>query len=274
MSKTDTVSLEQYMAQQEKTARELFKEKGAKFLAMGKTKAVGLLPDGNVVMKFLDSFTGTAGVKDGGGNEVAGHMQGLGYMNLMTTWKIFKMMEEIGIPTQNISIDEANNLLIAKHVVLLGKGMPFEKDGEEHTSGGIEVIGRNIAMGSYLKRNPDVANGAILTQLDGMCMVETSVKNDAAGDPIFDSQYFIDSLYVLQEDLEEAINMTKQGVLLLTERFAKQGLTFADTKFEFGHDRENNVILVDEISTGTSRVLHADGKKATEQEVYEAVMRM
>lgn len=273
MTEQDKKMLDQYMAEQEIISKEIFKKKGAQFIGMGKTKAMGLLLNDQVMMRFLDSYTGTAGVKDGGGNEVAGHMAGLGHMNLSTTWKIFEMLQAEGIPTQNLSIDEINNILVAKYSTLLGKGMPFEKDGTSYTSGGVEVIGRNIALGSFLKRHPHIKEGASLLDVNGNCLVETSVKHDVAGDPIYPYEYFVQN-GVNERDIQSAMEMTQHGTKVLTDKFAQGGYNFADTKFEFGYDNAGNLILVDEISTGTSRVLHPNGKKASEKEVYNAVMEM
>jgi phosphoribosylaminoimidazole-succinocarboxamide synthase len=274
--------INQYMAEQEEISKEIFKAKGARYIKSGKTKAVGIIDDKNqVVMRFLDSFTGTAGVKDGGGNEIAGHQDGLGYMNLAMTWKVFEMLsKDCGIPTQNIDVDFEKNVLTAKTLTLLGSGMKFKylgsdtefvKKGETYTSGGIEIIARNIAVGSVLTRFPYFQEGSDLRNCDGLPMIETSVKHDNANDPIFLWQYFVQQ-GVNACDLQKAMGMTAIGAKFLTEKFENQGLKFKDTKMEFGYTKDGNLVLGDEISTGTSRVFDAKGNQLTEKQIYEAVM--
>ena len=276
--------ISRYMAEQEKISKKIFESKGAKYLKSGKTKAIGVVEGKDrVMMRFLDSFTGTAGVKDGGGNEIAGHQEGLGYMNLAMTWKIFEMLKnKCGIETQNIEVDFENNVLTAKTLTLLGSGMKFKylgddnefvKKGEFYTSGGIEIIARNVAVGSVLNRFPYFEEGSDLRDLNGFPMIETSVKHDNANDPIFLPRYFV--LQGVKEcDLNKAMSMTASGAKFLTERFEKQGLKFKDTKMEFGYTKDGTLALGDEISTGTSRVYDANGNKLTEKEVYEAVMKI
>ena len=45
----------------------------------GKTKDVFLKEDGNIVLRFKDSVTGSEGVIDSGANEVIGEVAGKGY---------------------------------------------------------------------------------------------------------------------------------------------------------------------------------------------------
>ncbi|MDR2580707.1 MAG: hypothetical protein LBC85_06915 [Fibromonadaceae bacterium] len=263
--------LQEYMLEQEAVSKKMFEERGAELLGIGKTKAIGKTKDGNVLMRFLDSYTGTAGVKDGGGNEVAGYSTGLGHMNMMTSWTIFKMIsDECGIPTQNISVDPENNILTAKLVTLLGKGMPFQYNGKEWISKGVEVIARNNAVGSYLKRHPNVEKGTSLLNEKGLPLIECSVKEDEAGDPIFDKNVFVGSGYVSEQDYDKVSLWTQQATKFLTDFFKKKGLELQDTKMEYGYTQEGILVLADEISTGTSRVWHADGTSAKDKEIFEA----
>ena len=48
---------------------------------------------------------------------------------------------------------------------------------------------------------------------------------------------------------------------------AKQGLILVDTKYEFGKDKEGNIVLIDEIHTpDSSRYFYADGYEARQAE--------
>lgn len=53
-------------------------------------------------------------------------------------------------------------------------------------------------------------------------------------------------------DKELADNIAKSAVALYTKASdfaAKKGIIIADTKFEFGLDEDNNLVLVDEVLT-------------------------
>ena len=271
--------VKQYMAEQEIISKAIFEKMGAQFLKIGKTKAIGLLPDGNVVMRFLDTYTGTDFVKDGGGNEIAGHMRGLGKMNLEMSSKLFCLLEKnCDIPNQNIYVDIKNNILVADAATLLAKDMPFEAvhKGKEIEGVGIgtEFLYRNFALGSYLDRNPHKEKWQDLRDKNGNGLVETSVKFDPY-DPVLPWEYFARSGKVSVSDLGDAMDMTERGAKYLTQKFQEQDMIFADTKFEFGLDKRKKLILVDEISTGTSRVFKPNKKdQLNELEVYDAVMRM
>ena len=65
----------------------------------GKTKDVFLKEDGNIVLRFKDSVTGSEGVIDSGANEVIGEVAGKGYASLRTTIYFFDLLKEAGIPT-------------------------------------------------------------------------------------------------------------------------------------------------------------------------------
>jgi len=274
MTEQEKKILDQWIREQEAISKEIIEAKGGRYIKSGKTKAVGVLPNDQMIMRFLDSYTGIDGVKDGGGNEVAGHQDGLGFQNLATTWKIFELLNrECEIPTQNVSIDEKNNILIAHALTLLGANMPFANNGKEHVSGGVEIIGRNVATGSILKRMPYLQEGADLTDSNGLPMIETSVKHDIEGDPIFAWQYFAQQ-GVNKDDLLLAMERTARGAKFLTEKFAGVGLKFKDTKMEHGYTKQGKLVLGDEISTGTSRLRTMNEGKLTEKEIYEAVMKM
>lgn len=281
------------MTEQAEISAKIFEEHGAKFTGIGKTKALGRMKDGNVIMRFLDSYTGTAGVKDGGGNEIAGVQKGLGRMNLEMTVKLYHMLEkELGIPTQNRWHDAEQGILVASHAQLLGKDMPFElmpvdeKFGSQITSGrkiecrsrGVEIIGRNVGTGSFQNQWPHMQDGIDLRDERGYPLIDLTVKWDGEGhdwypgDPKFPRSYFVRQ-GVNKNDLDTAINYTQHATKFLTKQFEKQGIKLLDTKMEFGKTQSDRLILVDEISTGTSR-LRRDGKKMSEAEIHAAVMEM
>ena len=54
---------------------------------------------------------------------------------------------------------------------------------------------------------------------------------------------------------EQTLKITK----VVADDLAKKGMQLYDIKFEFGYDKDGNVILIDEIASGNMRV-YKDGK--------------
>ena len=225
--------------------------KNANLLYKGKSKDIYALPNGNILMVFGDGFTGTNGVEDPGGNKNIGTKAGLGRKNLEVSSYLFdKIMMETSLPTHQVCVDIQNNMIEAKHVKTLGKGMIINGI----TAEGLEFISRNKAWGSYLKRNPSVKQGDSL--LTGGCypFVEVSVKNDEAGDPFFTREEYIQS-GIFGTDYDLSIMYTKMITKYLTDLFSSRGMELIDMKMEFGKDDKDKVILSDEISPGSLRAL-------------------
>jgi phosphoribosylaminoimidazole-succinocarboxamide synthase len=72
---------------------------------------------------------------------------------------------------------------------------------------------------------------------------------------------------VTQEEYQQLARYTKALFKRGTEMAAKQGLILVDTKYEFGKDKEGNIVLIDEIHTpDSSRYFYADGYAARQAE--------
>ena len=224
----------------------------------GKSKDIYALPNGNVLMVFKDSFTGTNGVEDPGGNTNIGTKQGLGRKNLEVSTLLFHLInKELGIPTHLVSVDLQNNALEAKRVTILGKGLEF--------------VSRNSAWGSFLRRNPKAIQGESMLDEHGFPFVEVSIKDDAAGDPFFTREQFINRGTISAEDYDTAVEYTKRITKFLTEVLHTVGLQLIDMKIEFGKTNNGEIILSDEISPGSLRAL-VDGKPASKDEIHACIM--
>jgi len=225
----------------------------------GKSKDVYGLSNGNVLLVFGDAFTGIDGVEDPGGNSNVGTKTGLGRKNLEITATLYELInKELCIPTHIVSVDLEKTSMEAKRTKILG--------------GGLEFIARNIAFGSFLKRNPNAKQGDCLLDKHGLPFVDVSTKDDEAGDPIFTREQLIDMKLISAEDYNQAVHYTIHITKFLTELFAKSGMDLVDIKYEFGKDANGTIILADEISPGSMRVL-VDGKLATKDEIYEKLKK-
>ncbi|MBR2023731.1 MAG: phosphoribosylaminoimidazolesuccinocarboxamide synthase [Clostridia bacterium] len=212
-----------------------------KLVYTGKTKNVYALENGNYLLKFKDDCTGKDGVFDPGENSVGLTIEGVGDVNLRMSIYFFDKINAAGIATHYVSA----NLNDTTMEVLPAK--PFGK--------GLEVICRKKAVGSFLRRYRDyVEEGADLPYY-----VETTFKNDALGDPLVTKDGLVDLGVMTAEQYDTVKEMTQQITKIVSDDLQEKGLELYDIKFEYGYDKNGNVILIDEIASGNMRV-YQDGK--------------
>jgi len=234
----------------------------------GKSKDLYALPNGNILMVFGDAFTGADGVEDPGANQNMGVKEGLGKRNLAISSKIFsEISKELNVPTHHVKVDLDKGELEAVRAETLGKGYEFEVDGKKFQAAGLEFIARNLAWGSFIKRFPSANEGMLLADAP---LIEVSVKNDDANDPFFTKEEYVKG-GIKAEHYDKGVEHTKKVAIHLSQHFTKVNLELIDIKMEFGVTKGGELILIDEISPGSLRALK-DGKLATKEEIYEALM--
>lgn len=211
-----------------------------KLIYQGKTKDVYGLENGNVLLKFKDTCTGSDGVFDPGANTVGLSIDGIGKANLAVSVYFFEKLKEAGVETHYVSADIENGTMEVLPATAFGKGL--------------EVICRNKAVGSFIRRYGDYIESG--TDLNGY--VEMTLKDDERGDPLVTKEGLI-ALNVMSDEQFEATKAETQKInAIITEELAKKGLELYDIKFEFGYNN-GKVILIDEISSGNMRV-YKDGQ--------------
>ena len=212
-----------------------------KLVYTGKTKNVYALDNGNYLLKFKDDCTGKDGVFDPGENSVGLTIEGVGDVNLRMSIYFFEKINNAGIKTHYVSA----NLTDTTMEVVPAK--PFGK--------GLEVICRKKAVGSFLRRYRDyVEEGADLPYY-----VETTFKNDELGDPLVTKDGLVDLGVMTAVQYDTVKEMTQQITKIVSDDLKEKGLDLYDIKFEYGYDKDGNVILIDEIASGNMRV-YQDGK--------------
>ena len=212
-----------------------------KLVYTGKTKNVFELANGNYLLKFKDDCTGKDGVFDPGENSVGLTIDGVGDVNLRMSIYFFEKVNKAGINTHFISA----NLEDTTMEVVPAK--PFGK--------GLEVICRHKAVGSFYRRYSDyIEEGADLP-----AYVETTFKNDEKGDPLVTKDGLIDLGVMTAKQYDDVKEMTQKITKIVADDLKEKGLVLYDIKFEFGYDKDGNVILIDEIASGNMRV-YKDGK--------------
>ena len=212
----------------------------------GKTKDVYKLDNGNVMLKFKDDCTGKDGVFDPGENSVGLTIDGIGKANLETSIHYFELLKKAGIKTHYVSADIENATMEVLDAECLGKAQG---------GGGLEVICRLVATGSFIRRYGEYIKDG--TRIDGG-YVECTFKNDAKGDPLVTGE----GLAVLGVMTPAMFESMKEQTLKITKIVADDlksiGLDLWDIKFEFGY-HNGEVVLIDEIASGNMRV-YKDGK--------------
>ena len=217
-----------------------------KKLYQGKTKDVYELENGHVLLKFKDDCTGKDGVFDPGENSVGLTIEGIGRANLETSVYYFEMLKDAGIKTHYVSADVENATM---------EVLPAECFGKAQGGGGLEVICRLVATGSFVRRYGEyIKNG---TPLPGG-YVECTFKNDEKGDPLVTGEGLA-ALGVMSPELFESMKAQTIKITNIVAADLKTiGLDLWDIKFEFGY-HNGEVVLIDEIASGNMRV-YKDGK--------------
>ncbi len=216
-----------------------------KKLYQGKTKDVYELENGHVLLKFKDDCTGKDGVFDPGENSVGLTIEGIGRANLETSVYYFEMLKKAGIKTHYISADVEKATM---------EVLPAECFGKAQGGGGLEVICRLVATGSFIRRYGEyIQNG---TPLPGG-YVECTFKNDAKGDPLVTGEGLA-ALGVMSPELFESMKAQTIKITNIVAADLKTiGLDLWDIKFEFGYNN-GEVVLIDEIASGNMRVYKGD----------------
>ena len=211
----------------------------------GKTKDVFSLDNGNVMLKFKDDCTGKDGVFDPGENSVGLKIDGIGKANLEVSVYYFELLKKAGIKTHYVSADVENATM---------EVLDAECFGKAQGGGGLEVICRLVATGSFIRRYGEyIKNG---TRLEGG-YVECTFKNDEKGDPLVTGEGLAALGVMTPANFESLKEQTLKITKIVADDLKTIGLDLWDIKFEFGYNGDE-VILIDEIASGNMRVYQGD----------------
>ena len=212
-----------------------------KLVYTGKTKNVFELENGNYLLKFKDDCTGKDGVFDPGENSIGLTIDGVGDVNLRMSIYFFEKINQAGIKTHYVSADLENTTMEVLPAKVFGHGL--------------EVICRHKAVGSFIRRYGEyIEEGADLP-----AYVETTFKNDEKGDPLVTKDALVVLGVMTDSQYEDIKSMTQRITQIVADDLKEKGLVLYDIKFEFGYDKDGNVMLIDEIASGNMRV-YKDGK--------------
>lgn len=190
----------------------------------GKAKSVYDAGNDEVIIEFRDDLTAGDGAKKA-------TKAGKGALNAQISAKIFEVLKEGGIKTHLKEFQEPNRFVAQKVDILL-----------------IEVICRNLAAGSFVRRYP-VENGKELKSPT----IEFGYKNDEYHDPMLNEDIAVALELCTREDLEEMRDITLKINEILRPFFRERELILVDFKVEFGRNKKGELLLADEISPDSCR---------------------
>ncbi|MBR0416570.1 MAG: phosphoribosylaminoimidazolesuccinocarboxamide synthase [Firmicutes bacterium] len=207
----------------------------------GKTKNVYSLENGNYLLKFKDDCTGADGVFDPGMNQVGLTIEGVGDVNLRMTEYYFKKINAAGIRTHFVKANLEDTTMEVLPAKVFGHGL--------------EVVCRRKAVGSFIRRYGEyIESGADLPYY-----VEMTFKNDELGDPLVTKDGLVVLGVMTEKQYDDIKDMTQKITKIVADDMAEKGLELYDIKFEYGYDKDGEVMLIDEIASGNMRV-YKDGE--------------
>lgn len=176
------------------------------------------------IQEFKDDATAFNGKKKG-------QILNKGEMNNKISARLFQYLESHQVPTHFVRRTAPNSMEIKKLQMFK-----------------LEVIVRNIAAGSYLKRK-NIEEGIVLNPP----VFEYCLKDDALGDPFISEEEIFDQELATVAQLYKIRKNTLKVNALLKDFFIRRNLKLVDFKLEWGLDARKDVVLGDEISPDTCR---------------------
>jgi phosphoribosylaminoimidazole-succinocarboxamide synthase len=208
-------------------------------LYRGKAKSVYLTDDPDEVsVEFRDDITAFDGEK----KAVLG---GKGMYNAAVSAYLFEYLEIHGVKTQYIHMLDNRTMLVRRLSMIP-----------------LEVIVRNIAAGSLVKRYPfkegDVLNPTVI-MLD--------YKDDTRHDPMVNDDIIFALGLVTREELLTIRKTALKVNDLLRTYLAGLSITLVDFKLEFGRWKDK-ILVGDEISMDSMRLWDGKTKESLDKDVY------
>ena len=177
-------------------------------LAEGKTKIIYAHPDDPAlaIMLHKDSISAGDGARR---NTIAGK----GALSGRTAANVFRLLNRAGIATHFVAAPEPTVMVVRRCDMIP-----------------IEVVMRRIATGSYLKRQPETAEG---TRFEPP-LVEFFLKDDARHDPQITAEELAEQAIATAAEAERMLAEGRRVFETLERAWAEQEVTLVDMKIEFG----------------------------------------
>lgn len=196
-------------------------------ISNGKAKKIYAIENDLVEVEYKDSMSAFNGRK-------VLQFEHKGELNCEITTKIYKYLNANNVTTHFVKQISANKQICQKLQML-----------------GIEFVCRNQISGSLASRLNLEKNAYEIEPV-----IEIYFKNDELDDPYVNDDIICKVLKICSF---EELNYMKQQTLkinkLLQDVFTKLDLTLIDFKIEFGKNHQNEIVLGDEISPDSCRIV-------------------
>lgn len=197
-------------------------------LAEGKTKIVYAHPTDPTLAIIVHKDGISAG--DGARRHI---IPGKGALSGRTTANVFVMLNRAGVATHFVAAPEPSMMVVYRCAMIP-----------------LEVVNRRIATGSYIRRNPGVAEG---TRFDPP-LLEFFLKDDARHDPQITPEEIIAQGIASAAEVEQMASASRRVFLLIEQAWAKQDVVLCDLKIEFGRDASSRLLVADVIDNDSWRI--------------------
>lgn len=197
-------------------------------LAEGKTKLIyaHATDAALAIMLHKDSITAGDGAR-------RSELPGKGALAGQTAANVFALLGRAGVPTHFVAAPEPAVTVVRRCTMLP-----------------LEVVTRRLATGSYLRRNPELAEGSRFEPP----LVEFFLKDDAAHDPLISPAEIIASNHASAAEVERLAAVARQVFGLLERAWAAQEVTLVDLKIEFGRTNLGELLVADVVDNDSWRI--------------------
>ncbi|HEV7180179.1 MAG TPA: phosphoribosylaminoimidazolesuccinocarboxamide synthase [Candidatus Baltobacteraceae bacterium] len=204
-------------------------------IARGKTKVLYESPGSpdQLVVAQTDSISAGDGARR---NEIAGK----GRLAAQTTARVFRLLNLCGLPTHylNGGEDDDNNEMLVRRANMVP----------------LEVVVRGVAAGSFVKRNPNVARGALMVPR----VIEFFFKDDANHDPMITPDAIVSRNIATPQEVGAMTELARLTFEILSHAWRKRDVLLVDLKLEFGRltggENKGQLVLADVVDNDSWRI--------------------
>jgi phosphoribosylaminoimidazole-succinocarboxamide synthase len=214
--------------------------KKGELLYRGKAKSVyrtGVPQE--LVVEFRDDITAFDGGKKA-------NLAEKGMLNARVSAFFFEILEKAGIRTHFLGMIDPSTMRVRTLTMIP-----------------LEVIVRNVAAGSLVKRYP-FREGQPLDPP----ILAFDYKDDSRHDPMINDEIILALGLVTAQELPEIKRLALSVNRVLRDHLKGKGITLVDFKLEFGKDGLGNVTVGDEISMDSMRLWDARTGQSMDKDVY------
>jgi phosphoribosylaminoimidazole-succinocarboxamide synthase len=173
---------------------------------------------------------------------------GKGALAGRTTANVFSLLARAGIPTHFVAAPEPT-LTVVRRCAMIP----------------LEVVTRRLATGSYLKRNPEVAEG----QRFDPPLVEFFLKDDARHDPLIAPEAIAADGIASPAEVDRMVDLARQTFAALERAWGQLDITLADLKIECGRVADGGLVVADVIDNDSWRIWPGGDKaRMLDKQVY------